>query len=406
MMIIDVGVEKDFLKGTSSLDSENVKIVPGDAPLYFRRLEKMKKISVIVPVHNTEQYIRKCLDSILNQNLNDIEVICINDGSTDNSGQILSEYESYYENVRVLEIENSGVSRARNIGIENATGEYISFVDSDDYLTPGCLDKVISICDENMLDICYFSYENFYDTDELSEKFPKKISVSMRKGKYEKKVQNGISMIREFVGNKDFIMSCFVGVSRRDFIIANKISFPEGIVYEDGPYALQLLINAGRVICLNEVYYRRRVREGSYEHRISLTGFHLYSYLQSCLIMFRIFDDHSHKWAEYANQFSIIMERRIRSLQTKYNSLSKEEYDKFIEMCGPLEQMYFNSLIKKQCEIESRKNARINALEQKIIQLKDEKKRMRNSWQYKIGGLLLYPLRKIRNISAVAKKRG
>lgn len=102
------------------------------------------KVSIIVPVYNVENYLRKCLDSIINQTLKNIEIICINDGSTDNSLSILEEYASKDERIIVINQENAGVSSARNRGLEIATGEYIAFVDSDDWLEPECYELAVS----------------------------------------------------------------------------------------------------------------------------------------------------------------------------------------------------------------------------------------------------------------------
>ena len=92
------------------------------------------KISVIIPVYNVEQYLEKCLDSILNQTYKNIEIILVNDGSIDKSGLICDEYSRKYNNIKVFHKENGGVSSARNLGIDNATGQYLAFIDPDDYI--------------------------------------------------------------------------------------------------------------------------------------------------------------------------------------------------------------------------------------------------------------------------------
>ena len=95
----------------------------------------MYKVSVIIPVYNTEQYLNKCLDSLVNQTLKDIEIILINDGSTDNSQNIIDEYSAKYpDKIKSFIKENGGQATARNLGITKATGEYIGFVDSDDWI--------------------------------------------------------------------------------------------------------------------------------------------------------------------------------------------------------------------------------------------------------------------------------
>ena len=101
------------------------------------------KFSIIIPVYNVEKYLKKCLTSIVQQNFNDYELILVDDGSTDMSGKICDEFEEKYNNIIVMHISNSGVSNARNKGLEIARGEYIWFVDSDDYVEPEAL-KILS----------------------------------------------------------------------------------------------------------------------------------------------------------------------------------------------------------------------------------------------------------------------
>ena len=103
----------------------------------------MKKVSVIVPVYNTKQYLKRCMDALVKQTLEDIEIVAVNDGSTDDSLQMLKEYEEKYpEKVRVLSKENGGQATARNLGIRECTGEYIGFADSDDYIDTTMFEKM------------------------------------------------------------------------------------------------------------------------------------------------------------------------------------------------------------------------------------------------------------------------
>ena len=95
---------------------------------------KKPKISVIVPVYNAEKFLNQCIDSIVNQELKEIEIICVNDGSTDDSLNILKEYQKKYNNIKVIEQKNSGVIAARVNGLKTATGEYVAWVDSDDFI--------------------------------------------------------------------------------------------------------------------------------------------------------------------------------------------------------------------------------------------------------------------------------
>ena len=106
----------------------------------------MPKISVIVPVYNVEKYLARCLDSIINQTLADIEIICINDGSTDNSLEILNDYAKKDSRIKIIDQTNAGLSCARNAGMQIAQGEYIGFVDSDDWIDLDFYEKLVCFC--------------------------------------------------------------------------------------------------------------------------------------------------------------------------------------------------------------------------------------------------------------------
>lgn len=122
---------------------------------------KNYKISIIVPVYNSDKHLRQCLDSIINQNYKNFELICINDGSTDNSKKILEEFEKKYNNIIVYNQENQGVIEARKKGLEIATGDYIAWVDSDDFVEPQIYSKMCSLAIESNSDIVICNY-NFY----------------------------------------------------------------------------------------------------------------------------------------------------------------------------------------------------------------------------------------------------
>src|SRR5574344_1021790 len=120
----------------------------------------MAKISVIVPIYNVEKQLRKCIDSLINQQLKDVQIILVNDGSTDNSAEIAKEYANRYENkIIFLNKENGGLSDARNYGIKYAQGDYISFVDSDDYITPNLYNDLIAYTVENY-DVIKFKFSS------------------------------------------------------------------------------------------------------------------------------------------------------------------------------------------------------------------------------------------------------
>ena len=120
------------------------------------------KVSVIVPVYNVEKYIKKCLNSLVNQTLDEVEIVVVNDGSPDNSQKIIDEYTKKYKNIKSYVKENGGLSDARNYGIKRATGKYISFVDSDDYIRKDMLEKMYNYAIQKNFDVVVCDSINVY----------------------------------------------------------------------------------------------------------------------------------------------------------------------------------------------------------------------------------------------------
>ena len=127
-------------------------------------MEKQPKVSVIIPVYNVEQYLSRCLDSVISQNFNDMEIICINDGSKDASLRILEEYAGKDSRIVIIDKKNAGVSAARNDGIAAAKGEYLAFLDGDDFWEADCLAKIYQEAEHNHSDIVIFAH-NLWEND-------------------------------------------------------------------------------------------------------------------------------------------------------------------------------------------------------------------------------------------------
>ena len=130
----------------------------------------MPKVSIIVPVYNVEEYLEKCLDSLVNQTLKDIEIIIVNDGSPDNSQKIIDEYQSKYKNIKSYQKTNGGLSDARNYGINKASGEYLAFIDSDDYIKTDMIEKMYQKAKNEKLDIVVCNSIEIYPNDISIEK--------------------------------------------------------------------------------------------------------------------------------------------------------------------------------------------------------------------------------------------
>lgn len=142
-------------------------------------------ISVIMPCYNTEQYVEETLKSVLNQSFKDYEIICLNDGSTDGTLEILKRYQQSYPNIRVISSENHGVAYQRNTGVQCAQGKYIYYMDSDDLLKENCLETLYQYAEADNLDIVYFEADSFYETKEIEEAFPQFLTLYHRHKEYD-----------------------------------------------------------------------------------------------------------------------------------------------------------------------------------------------------------------------------
>ncbi|MDE7272483.1 MAG: glycosyltransferase [Lachnospiraceae bacterium] len=206
------------------------------------------KISIIIPVYNCELYIKECLDSVLQQTLSDIEVICIDDGSTDNSLKILKSYGQADERIIVLIQSNQGAGVARNKGLEGARGEYVAFLDADDYyLDTDALEKMYALCQEKGVSIC--------------GSFRKKNENGMEKEEnlfHDKSVQPILKKIYQY---KDFQMDYDYQsfVFDRRLLLDNSITFPAYRRFQDPPFMVRAMYAAGKFVVADTYLYCYRM---------------------------------------------------------------------------------------------------------------------------------------------------
>ncbi|MCR1823330.1 glycosyltransferase family 2 protein, partial [Terrisporobacter muris] len=216
----------------------------------------MPLISIIVPVYNVEQYIRRCLDSLINQTFKEIEIILVDDGSTDSSGRICDEYAKIDDRVKVIHKENGGLSDARNKGIDIAQGEYIGFVDSDDFVSLDMFQYMYSYNDIKA-DIVSCEYKKIYDNNKINTRDKsKKINV---------KEFNNIEALENYFGEYSDKREIQVVVWNKIYKkeLFEDIRFPFGKLYEDGYVTYKLLYKAKKIIHLYEELYYYFQREGS-----------------------------------------------------------------------------------------------------------------------------------------------
>lgn len=212
------------------------------------------KVSILVPVYNVEKYLHECINSILEQTLSDIEVICIDDGSTDRSGSILDEYAAKDSRIRVFHIANGGVGHAMNLALDNAVGEYIGIVESDDYISNKMYERLYKTAKETGSDIVKANYDSFRDI-EGTRRFIMHNLLWTDKSNYNR-ILNPINEPNIFL----YIMYNWAGIMKREFLLKYGIRHNEtpGAAYQDNGVFLQAYTLADRIYYLRDSFYRYR----------------------------------------------------------------------------------------------------------------------------------------------------
>lgn len=219
-------------------------------------MENQALISVIIPVYNVEEYLRECVDSVINQIYKNTEIILVDDGSTDSSGEICDEYVERDERVSVIHQKNGGLSAARNTGLANAGGKYIYFLDSDDYIAPNALDALYGIAEKDNSEVVFFDAVSFADTSDFTVN-----QNYVRKNAY--KTDTGYNIFKALSRNNDFHSAVPLLFIDRAFLLNSDLKFIPHILHEDMVFTYQALCKASAVSQCREALYYRRYRKDS-----------------------------------------------------------------------------------------------------------------------------------------------
>lgn len=227
----------------------------------------MIKVSIVIPVYKVEKYLPACLDSVLNQTLQDIEVICIDDASPDRCPEILDGYAARDPRVRVLHLpENHQQGYGRNRGTEMARGKYIYFLDSDDMIVPEAMEELYNLAERDQLDSIYFDSQVIFESKELENK--NETYFGGRRGKYEDKVYSGRELFELFIEQRDW--NCYVQRTfwKKEFLLGNEVFSPEHTEHEDEYFSFKGILLAQRVRYIPKVFFIRRYRGDSVMTRL------------------------------------------------------------------------------------------------------------------------------------------
>ncbi len=285
-------------------------------------------VTVIVPVYNSEAYLKKCIDNLISQSYDNLQIIFINDGSTDNSYELCKQIDD--SRVEVYTKENGGASSARNYGLKYRKGKYVLFVDSDDHLRTDAIELLVSKAEQTMADCIYFEGENYTDDPQLKIK---KDGLSQR---IQYPISTGKELLKTLLRNKNYHAAPVL------YFMCGKLfecglRFEEGIVFEDELFTFTMLRLCNKVVSLKEKLYFRNVRPNSV---MTSTGKEVFRFHSISVVCERLFDQYENNkndevflaylsriamlWLGYAEQLSSNLKKQV---DERYKKIKKQILD-------------------------------------------------------------------------------
>lgn len=279
-------------------------------------------VSVIIPVFNVEQYLKQCVDSVLMQTYQNIEIILVDDGSTDSSGEICDEYSNNDERIIVIHQENAGLSETRNKGFSESKGSYIAFIDSDDWIVPSFIECLVNEINKANADFAFCDGKCFEDS---SREYNIRQSYRRMK-KYDS--GTGLDVFRELQFHKDFHCAVQMYLWKREFIEKNELKFYPDILYEDMIYTFKAFLLADCATHCHEELYHRRFRKGS----IVTSKPNKRNFISACIIYYSVCDVASMYYdnsiQDYCSRCAFRAINLFKSLSVHERSDCREDYKK------------------------------------------------------------------------------
>lgn len=268
----------------------------------------MQKISIIIPVFNIENYISKCLESIVNQSYKNIEILCINDGSTDNSGNICDKFALLDSRIKVFHKENQGVSSARNLGIKESCGDYIMFVDGDDWIDSETCSNAIKEIEYHRADILMWSYVKEYSNNSIRKKiFKEEIIIFENENLVSNLRRRFIGLINDelrFPENADALSPVCCKLYRSETIKKNNVLFLDH-TYEDGLFNFEVFKFMKKAVFVNKFWYHYRKSLNT-----SITGKYKKQLYSQTIRLFDIINKKIN-YESLCNNYEIALQNRI-----------------------------------------------------------------------------------------------
>lgn len=219
----------------------------------------MPKVSVILPVYNVEAYLDEALYSLEKQTLKDIEIIAVNDGSTDNSLSILDKHALTDKRISIYSQKNKGLSGARNTGLNLCQGEYVYFMDSDDIIDKTALEECYNYAKKHDADVCLFDAEVFYEKDALQIPWDYNRNDTL----VEDKKYEGLSLFNLLLDKEKHRAVVWLQFTRWEYLKKTKLNFYDGLIHEDELFTTQVILQTNRIYYLNRKFVKHRIRKSS-----------------------------------------------------------------------------------------------------------------------------------------------
>lgn len=267
------------------------------------------KVSIILPVYNVDKYLSECLESAINQTLDSIEIIAVNDGSTDSSLEILEQYRDKH-GIKIINQENKGLSEARNTGLREAKGEYVYFLDSDDYIDLDSMRYCYEKCKKNELDIINFDAISFKDNKnsqiDLDEDYNRANIIE------SEKVYTGEDYYNYLMKNNAYRQPVWLNMYKRTFLIENNLLFYPGLIHEDELFTKITYLKCSKIMYIANQFFFRRVRENS----IMTTNISINKVESLIIIIENIYDYYKNNQANLSNETKNNITKYLESLSS------------------------------------------------------------------------------------------
>ncbi len=340
----------------------------------------MKKpfVSIVVPVCNVQNFLEECLDSIINQTLKEIEIICVDDGSTDKSLDILHRYEQKDPRIKVISKPNSGYGNTMNVGDDAATGEYIGIVESDDYVKKDMFEKLYQTAKTYDADIVK---SNHYTFSTREGKMKKKLHYTCSSLDYYNRVLNA----KDYEEIYDFVMMNWTGIYKTEFLRKNDIRYNEtpGASFQDNGFWFQAITLAEKIVFINEAfyYYRQDNPNSSINNKKKV-----YCICDEFEYMRKFLEKHPE---EYKRHILTYVKKKFFNYRHSYNRIAdeykqdflyraREEYQKDLERLGALKTELDPWVLGEMNRIID--SPELFSYEEKIANLREKSKKVHTLW--------------------------